>query len=108
MRKLVRSESPETHEERRQARARPAASNKSGFEGAFTAVYEQVSESEGGGFMGYVEEVPGALTQGETLEETRENLKEALQLVLEANRELFGVPVPPRRVIREKIAVRTA
>ena len=55
----------------------------------FTAVFEEVPKSEGGGYCAYVEEVPGAVTQGETLEEARENLKEALQLVLEANRDLL-------------------
>ena len=50
----------------------------------FTAVHIPVPE----GFIGFVEELPGANTQGATLEETLENLKEAVQLVLEANREL--------------------
>ena len=50
----------------------------------FTAVYIPVPE----GFIGFVEELPGANTQGDTFEEVRENLKEAVQLVLEANREL--------------------
>ena len=50
----------------------------------FTAVFEQ----EGGWWIGYVEELPGANTQGQTLEEARENLKEAVQLITEANREL--------------------
>ncbi|CAN5498223.1 hypothetical protein BH10ACI2_BH10ACI2_21470 [soil metagenome] len=49
-----------------------------------TAVFQKVPE----GFIGYVEELPGANTQGKTLEEARENLKEAVQLVLEANHEL--------------------
>ena len=38
--------------------------------------------------MAFVEELPGANTQGGTLDEARENLREAVQLVLEANREL--------------------
>ena len=75
------------------------------MEYTFTAVFEEVPADQGGGYMGYVEEVPGAVTEGETLEETRENLKEALQLMLETNRELLGVPVPPRRILREKISV---
>ncbi len=50
----------------------------------FTAVYMKVPE----GYIGYVEELPGANTQGETLEEARANLHEAVELVLEANREL--------------------
>jgi predicted RNase H-like HicB family nuclease len=50
----------------------------------YTAV---IVPAEEGGFFAYVEEVPGALTQGETLEETRENLKEALSLILECYRD---------------------
>ncbi len=48
------------------------------------AVYLKVPE----GYIGFVEELPGANTQGETLEETRENLKEAVELLVEANRTL--------------------
>lgn len=51
---------------------------------SFTAVFQKVPE----GYIGYVEELPGANTQGNTLEETRANLNEAVQLVLEANRQL--------------------
>ncbi len=47
-----------------------------------TAVFKKVPE----GYIGFVEELPGANTQGATLEEARENLKEAIALVLEANR----------------------
>lgn len=50
----------------------------------FTAIYE---EAEEGGFIGYVAELPGANTQGETIEETRNNLKEAVSLLLECYRE---------------------
>ncbi len=49
----------------------------------FTALFEQAGEY----WIGYVEEVPGANTQGRTLEEARENLKEAVLLVIESNRE---------------------
>jgi predicted RNase H-like HicB family nuclease len=49
-----------------------------------TAVCVQVEE----GFIGFVEELPGANAQGETMEEVRENLQQAIGLVLEANREL--------------------
>jgi predicted RNase H-like HicB family nuclease len=51
----------------------------------FTAVFEEAPE---GGFTAFVEELPGAISQGETMKEARENLKEAIQLILEANREL--------------------
>jgi predicted RNase H-like HicB family nuclease len=50
----------------------------------FTAIYEQAEE---GGYIGYVAELPGANTQGGTIEETRENLKEAVALFLECYRE---------------------
>lgn len=49
-----------------------------------TAIFEKVGEW----WLGFVEELPGANTQGKTLEEARENLSEAIQLIIEANREL--------------------
>lgn len=49
-----------------------------------TAIYKKVPE----GYVGYVEELPGANTQGRTLAETRCNLREAVLLVIEANRAL--------------------
>lgn len=49
-----------------------------------TAVFMKVPE----GYVGFVEELPGANTQGATLEEARENLEEAVVLVLGANRAL--------------------
>jgi len=67
----------------------------------FTAVFEQ----EGGWWIGYVEELPGANTQGQTLEEVRENLKEAVQLVIEANRELVRREIEGKNVIREELIV---
>ena len=48
----------------------------------FTAVYKK----DGDWWVGYVEELPGAHTQGSTLDEARENLKEATRLIIEANR----------------------
>ena len=51
---------------------------------ALTAIYEAAEE---GGFIGYVAELPGANTQGETIEETRENLKEVVALLLECYRD---------------------
>lgn len=63
----------------------------------FTAVFERVPE----GYIGFVEELPGANTQGDTLEEARENLLEAIQLVLEANRALAEESIRGRNVIKE-------
>jgi predicted RNase H-like HicB family nuclease len=62
-----------------------------------TAVYEQVE----GGYVGYVQELPGANTQGSTLDETRKNLKEAVEMVLQANREIAERELVGRKVTRE-------
>ncbi len=51
----------------------------------FTAVFRKVPE----GYIGFAEELPGANTQGAALEEARENLRETVSLVLEANRSLI-------------------
>lgn len=65
-----------------------------------TAVFQQVPE----GYIAFVEELPGANTQGETLEEARTNLQEAIQLVLESNRMLAEEYLGGKIVIREPIA----
>ena len=71
-----------------------------------TAIYE---EAEEGGYIGYVAELPGANTQGETLEEVRENLGEAIKLILEANRDEFEKKFSPNsRVTRERLILRAA
>ncbi len=62
-----------------------------------TAVYMQVPE----GYIAFVEELPGANTQGDTLDEARENLREAVALVLEANRELSQKRLAGQPVRRE-------
>jgi predicted RNase H-like HicB family nuclease len=64
-----------------------------------TKVFQQVPE----GYIGFVEELPGANTQGNTLEETRENLEEAIALVLEANRILAEERLRGQDVIRESV-----
>jgi predicted RNase H-like HicB family nuclease len=69
----------------------------------FTAVFRKVPE----GYIGFVEELPGANTQGETLDETRRNLEEAVPLVLEANRALAEEDLEGQEVIREPISVAT-
>jgi predicted RNase H-like HicB family nuclease len=67
----------------------------------FTAVFQEVPE----GYIAFVEEIPGANTQGATLEEARENLQEAIELVLEANREFSRESVGTAKVIREPIKI---
>lgn len=54
------------------------------------------------GYIGYVEELPGANTQGSTLEETKLNLIEAVQLVLAANRQLAEEGIKGLEIIREE------
>ena len=65
-----------------------------------TAVFVQVPE---GGYVAFVEELPGANTQGSTLEEARENLREAVALVIEANRELSEQSLRGQAVTREPL-----
>jgi predicted RNase H-like HicB family nuclease len=69
-----------------------------------TAVFQEVPE----GYIGFVEELPGANTQGATLEEARANLQEAIALVLEANRTLAEESLQGQEVIREPIPVSPA
>ena len=64
-----------------------------------TKIFQKVPE----GYIGFVEELPGANTQGETLEETRSNLEEAIELVIEANRILAEEQLQGQEVIRESV-----
>lgn len=66
----------------------------------FTAVFRRVPE----GYIAFVEELPGANTQGATLEEARTNLREAVTLVLEANR-ILSQETAGGDAIREPIKV---
>jgi len=73
-----------------------------------TAVFEEVPASEGGGFVAYAEELPGAISEGDTLEQARENLRDAIAVLLEANRELTGTRSSGTKITREKIRVSVA
>ena len=66
---------------------------------SFTAIYQKVPE----GYIAFVEELPGANTQGDTLQEARANLQEAIAMVLEANRTLSEESLRGQTVIRELI-----
>lgn len=70
----------------------------------FTAVYIEVPE----GYIGFVEELPGANTQGETLDEARSNLEEAVTMVLDANREMAEQSLAGANVIRESLILPAA
>ena len=62
-----------------------------------TAVYQKVVE----GYIAFIEELPGANTQGKTLEEARTNLVEAVEMVMEANRYLAEERIKGLDIIRE-------
>jgi predicted RNase H-like HicB family nuclease len=66
---------------------------------SFNAVFQKVKE----GYIGMVEELPGANTQGATLKEARKNLKEAIRLVLQANRQIAELELAGKEIIREKL-----
>jgi len=68
----------------------------------FTAVYKKT----GKWYLGWVEEIPGANTQGKTLKEAKENLKEAILLILETNK-LLNKKEMKGKVIKEPISVCT-
>jgi len=64
-----------------------------------------VYQKSGDWYVAWVEELPGANTQGRTMEEARANLREAIELILNTNRELAARDVSGENVIREPITV---
>jgi predicted RNase H-like HicB family nuclease len=66
-----------------------------------TAVFEKYPE----GYAAFVEELPGANTQGKTLKEARANLTEAVELVFETNRQLAEETLVGKDVIREPLII---
>lgn len=66
-----------------------------------TAIFRKVPE----GYLAFVEELPGANSQGTTLDEARANLREAVELVLEANRTLAEEDLVGTEVIREPLGL---
>lgn len=67
----------------------------------FTGIFER----DGDWYVGYCPEVPGANGQGRTLEECRDNLAEAIKLILEDRREQ-GLAGAPADAVRETVVVR--
>jgi predicted RNase H-like HicB family nuclease len=68
----------------------------------FTAIYKKNKEW----YLGWIEEIPGVNTQGKTLKETKENLKEALLLILETNK-LLNKKEIKGKIIKEPLSVCT-
>jgi predicted RNase H-like HicB family nuclease len=56
----------------------------------FTVTFEEVPICEGGGYVAYTEELPGAISEGDTLEQARENLRDAIRLLINVNEDLDG------------------
>ena len=73
----------------------------SGLDMKLTAVFQKVRE----GYIGFVEELPGANTQARTLKQARANLAEAVELVLQANRSLSKKSIGKKKVIREPLVL---
>ncbi len=65
-----------------------------------TAVFRKDPD---GGYAAFVEELPGANTQGETLDEARDNLREAVELILETRRAMVEEDLAGATVIRERL-----
>ncbi|MCC5634603.1 type II toxin-antitoxin system HicB family antitoxin [Nostoc sp. CHAB 5844] len=71
------------------------------MQNSFTAVFEKIDDW----YIGYVQELPGANVQEKTLEEARESLKEAIELILISNRELAEQQLCGKDVVREQITI---
>jgi predicted RNase H-like HicB family nuclease len=69
-----------------------------------TAVFEEVPLAEGGGYVAYTEELPGAISEGNTSDEARENLRDAVE-ELQANRRLARNSRLGKNVTRETITI---
>lgn len=67
----------------------------------FTAIYEK----HGDWYIAYVEEIPGANTQGKTLKEAKENLKEAVAMMLQYRREQAERGLKGKKVIKRPLLV---
>ncbi|MFH1098873.1 MAG: type II toxin-antitoxin system HicB family antitoxin [Candidatus Uhrbacteria bacterium] len=67
----------------------------------FTATYQK----QGKWYLAWVEEVPGVNTQGRTMREARTNLREALQLILAANRSMLTRQLRAGKPKRERLTI---
>ena len=68
----------------------------------YTAIFKKMSN---GWYFAQCEQVPGAMTQGRTIEEAKENLQEAISLVLETEKELCRKRNYGIKYVRRKVAV---
>ncbi len=70
---------------------------------AFTMVYKKVTE----GYIGFIEELPGANSQAKNLNELKDNLKEAVQLVMEANKVMSEEMISGQKFSHEQFKIAT-
>ena len=68
---------------------------------SYTAIYKKTKKW----YLGWIEEVPGVNSQGKTLKEVKENLREAVQLVMETNRILTRVEAGTTGITRERLTI---
>jgi len=64
-----------------------------------------IEKTEDGWYVGQLEEIPAVLSQGKTIEELKENLLDALNLLLETNKAIVKREYSGRRVIRKKLSL---
>jgi predicted RNase H-like HicB family nuclease/antitoxin (DNA-binding transcriptional repressor) of toxin-antitoxin stability system len=65
----------------------------------FTAVYQK----SGKWYLGWIEEISGVNTQGKTIKEVRENLREAISLIIETNKIINEKEITKSKIIREPL-----
>jgi predicted RNase H-like HicB family nuclease len=66
--------------------------------------FEATIEKRDKWYIGWVDEVPGAFSQGKTIKEVQENLKEAVQLILDSQQELKTEGIP-ESILKRKITI---
>ena len=74
----------------------------------FTALFVPVSEAEGGGYVAQAAELPEAISEGDTLDEARENLRDAIEMVVNSSKSIAEFDLEGKQVTREEIRVEVA
>jgi len=78
------------------------------MEMVFTALFVPVAEAEGGGYVAQAAELPEAISEGDTLDEARENLRSAIEMVVNSNKSIAEYDLEGKEVTREEIRVEVA
>lgn len=64
-----------------------------------------IEKSDDGWYVGQVEEMPAAISQGKTIEEVKDNLSDAVKLLMESNRELMQKEYEGKTIVKEDLFV---